>query len=385
MNLTKPSNPNFSSGPCNKHFGWKVSRNLRNSLVGRSHRSKSGKLKIKGLIELTKKVLEIPKDYFLGIVPGSDTGAIELAFWNILGAKGVDVLAWDSFGHDWVNDIVNQLKIKDVRVFSSDYGHLPDLQKVNFSRDVVFTWNGTTSGVCIPNSDWIKSNRTGLTICDATSAVFAMPINWYSLDVATFSWQKALGGEASHGVLILSPRAINRLEEYKPHWPIPKLFNLFKNDKINYEIFEGITINTPSMIAIEDYYSALNWAKSIGGLSKLQSISQNNLEIIRQFCDKNVWIEFLAQDPSILSCTSVCLIFNDLWYNNLSDKKQRKVVKCFCSYLEEKDVAYDIEGYRSAPPGIRIWCGPTIQTANLKKLMPWLSIAWDHVKIKENH
>ena len=380
MEIEKPLNPNFSSGPCRKNHDWEISTSLRNALVGRSHRSKIGKIRIKNVIELTKRVLEIPKNYILAIVPGSDTGAIELAFWNFLGFRGVDVLAWDSFGYDWVDDIVNQLKISDVRVFKSEYGQLPDLKQVSFSRDVVFTWNGTTSGVCIPNSDWIKKEREGLTICDATSAVFAMPIDWQSLDITTFSWQKSLGGEAAHGVLILSPRAINRLKEYKPDWPVPKLFNLFKNKKINFELFEGLTINTPSMLAIEDWHNALIWAKNMGGLNKLQIIAQKNLNVIKTFCEENEWINFLASEPSIISCTSVCLKFDDKWYNILSEIEQRKIVKDLCIYLEENEVAYDIEGYRSAPPGIRIWCGPTIPTSDIKKLMPWIFKAWEYVK-----
>ena len=304
--LVKPQNQYFSSGPCAKFSTWNANI-LSNALIGRSHRSKEGRIILKSVIQNTKRILQIPDDYILAIVPGSDTGAIEIALWNLLGPKGVDVLAWDSFGLDWVNDVVNQLKLLDVNVLESGYGKIPNLENVNFKRDVVFTWNGTTSGVCIPNVNWIDKMREGLTICDATSAVFAMDIDWDCVDVTTFSWQKALGGEAAHGMIILSPRAVKRINSFTPSWPIPKLFNLKKNGKLNQEIFEGLTINTPSMLAIEDWIAALKWVDKNGGLKVLQKKSVENFRIIRDFCIKNEWIDFLAIEESTRSTTSVCL------------------------------------------------------------------------------
>ena len=378
MHLKKPSNPNFSSGPCSKNYLWKI-QNLSNAFTGRSHRSKEGKNRLYKLIELTKEVLEIPNDYLLGIVPGSDTGAIEIALWNFLGERGVDVLAWDSFGLDWVDDIVKQLKLKDTNVFKADYGQLPDFKKINFLNDIIFTWNGTSSGVCIPDTDWIDDKRKGLTICDATSAVFAMDIDWKKIDVCTFSWQKALGGEAAHGVIILSPKAVNRINGFTPLWPIPKLFNLKKKGILNLGIFRGITINTPSMIAVEDCLDALKWAQNSGGLSGLITKSKNNLNEVRKFCRKNDWIDFLSAKQTTISRTSVCLKIVDTWFLDLDEKNKRYTIKRFCDFLSINKVAFDIEGYRSAPPGIRIWCGPTIETEDVKLLMPWLNKAWQNI------
>ena len=374
--LAKPQNKYFSSGPCAKFSTWNTNI-LSNALIGRSHRSKEGKTILKSVIQNTKRVLQIPDDYILAIVPGSDTGAIEIALWNLLGPKGVDVLAWDSFGLDWVNDVVNQLRLSDVNVLESDYGGIPNLKNVSSKRDVVFTWNGTTSGVCIPNVNWIDKKREGLTICDATSAVFAMDIDWDCVDATTFSWQKALGGEAAHGMIVLSPRAVKRINSFTPSWPIPKLFNLKKNGKLNQEIFEGLTINTPSMLAIQDWTAALKWVDENGGLKVLQNKSVENFGIIKEFCRKNEWIDFLATEESTRSITSVCLKFIDSWFISLNEHDQRKKIKYFCKALEIEGVAFDIEGYRSAPPGIRIWCGPTIEPLDLRLLMPWLFWAWN--------
>ena len=372
MKIEKPLNPNFSSGPCRKNHDWEISTSLRNALVGRSHRSKIGKIRIKNVIELTKRVLEIPKNYILAIVPGSDTGAIELAFWNFLGFRGVDVLAWDSFGHDWVNDIVNQLKISDVRVFKSEYGQLPDLKQVSFSRDVVFTWNGTTSGVCVPNADWIPNERKGLAICDATSAVFAMDMDFSKLDVVTWSWQKVLGGEAAHGMIALSPRAVERLETYEPSWPMPKIFQLAKNKKLDKGIFEGATINTPSLLAAEDALDALNWCIKIGGQKELISRSKSNLEIVKNWIDDRNWVEFLAKEPSTYSSTSICFKFTHPDFIKLDEENQKKLVKEVCSSIEKEGAGYDINSYKDAPAGIRIWGGATVESSDIDKLLPWI-------------
>ncbi|MGE5398011.1 MAG: phosphoserine transaminase [Chitinophagales bacterium] len=364
----KPKNPCFSSGPCAKHPGFTLCR-LDETLLGRSHRSTPGKARLLESINKTKEILGIPDDYVAGIVPASDTGAIEMAMWNLLGARGVDVIYFESFGKSWADDINKELKLPNVNIHSSEYGFLPDLTQVNFNNDVVFTWNGTTSGVKIPNGEFIPEIRDGLTICDATSAVFAMDIPWSKLDVVTFSWQKVLGGEAAHGMLVLSPRAVERLENYKPSWPLPKIFRLTKGGKLQSEIFEGSTINTPSMLCNEDYLDALNWAESVGGLSGLIKRSTNNLQVIEEFVEKHEWIHFLAADKEIRSNTSVCLIVN------LSSDKVKKLI----SLMANEQVAYDIASYRDAPDGLRFWCGATVEADDLKIMLQWLEWAYNEV------
>ena len=382
MNYPKiPNNPNFSSGPCSKYNGWSIN-NLGNSFLGRSHRSKEGILRLKNAINETGALLNLPKDYILGIVPGSDTGALEIALWNILGPRGVDILAWDSFGSDWVNDIIHQLSLPNTRVLKAEYGFIPNLKSVNFSNDVVFTWNGTTSGVCVPNADWIDKYREGLTICDATSAVFAMDINWEKIDVASFSWQKALGGEAAHGMLVLSPRAIKRINEYTPKWPVPKLFNLKKKGKLDLGIFEGLTINTPSMLAVEEWTNITKWANSKGGLNFLQEKTKKNFSIISQFCEKNDWIDFLAEDKLTRSSTSVCLKIVDPWFSSLNKFEKKKFISKLIKDLEDRKVAFDIKSYRTAPLGLRIWCGPTIEKNDLICLMQCLKYSWESLRKK---
>lgn len=365
----KPQNPNFSSGPCAKRPGYTLDA-LKDAALGRSHRSSLGKAKLKEAIQKTKEVLGIPEDYLVGIVPGSDTGAIEMAMWSLLGPRGVDVVYFESFGKTWAGDITKQLKLKDVNLLNADYGHLPDLNKVNFANDVVFTWNGTTSGVKVPNGDWIPVDREGLTICDATSAVFAMEMPWDKLDVVTFSWQKVLGGEAAHGMLILSPRAVERIESYDPAWPLPKVFQLKKGDKINKEIFEGATINTPSMLCVEDYLDALNWATEIGGLTELIKRSEANLQAFEEFVAERPWIDFLCPDKAARSNTSVCLKVE------LEADKIKQMVKL----LEKEQVAYDCAAYRDAPAGLRFWCGATVETIDLKLALEWLEWAYNEVK-----
>ncbi len=371
----KPHNPNFSSGPCAKHPGYKLSH-LDTKVLGRSHRSKLGKSRLKLAIDLQREILGIPEDYKLGIVAGSDTGAVEMALWSLLGPLPVDVLAWEAFGKDWITDITKQLKLKDVRVMEAAYGKLPDLSQVDTDRDVVFTWNGTTSGVKVPNGDWIKSSRKGLTICDATSAVFAMDMPWDKLDVVTYSWQKVLGGEGGHGIIILSPRAIERLENYTPSWPMPKTFRMTKGGKLAADIFEGATINTPSMLAVEDAIDALNWAKIVGGKDALVKRSNLNLKTLEDWVAKNKWIDFLAESKETRSNTSVCLKFVDSQVSSLSDEAQQDFIKKFTAYLEKEEVANDIAGYRDAPPGIRIWCGATVEHGDIEHLLPWLEWAY---------
>jgi phosphoserine aminotransferase len=375
----RPNNPHFSSGPCAKRPGWSA-ENLKKSLVGRSHRSKPGKQRLVDAIEKTRAVLGVPADYKIGIVPASDTGAVEMALWSLLGARGVDVLAWESFGSGWVSDIVKQLKIKDARTLKADYGKLPDLSKVDFKNDVVFTWNGTTSGVRAPDGDWIPDNREGLTICDATSAAFAQDLPWAKLDVTTFSWQKALGGEAAHGMLILSPRAVERLESYTPAWPMPKIFLLTKGGKLIDGIFKGETINTPSMICVEDYIDALDWAASIGGLKALIGRADSNTVVIADWVAKTPWVEFLAEDAKTLSNTSVCLKIVDPAVTALSEDDQVAFAKKVADTLDKEGVANDIAGYRDAPAGLRIWAGATIETSDMKALMPWLDWAFAQAK-----
>ncbi|WGO97213.1 phosphoserine transaminase [Saccharophagus degradans] len=365
---SKPNNPNFSSGPCSKRPGYDVSA-LQLDTLGRSHRSSLGKEVLARACSLTAELLGLPEGYRVGIVPGSDTGAVEMAMWSMLGQRGVDVLAWESFGSGWVTDIIKQLKLDNVRVMEADYGLLPNLAEVNFANDVVFTWNGTTSGVKVPNGDWIADDREGLTICDATSAVFAMDLPWEKLDVVTYSWQKVLGGEGAHGMLILSPRAFERLESYTPSWPMPKLFRMTKGGKLVEGIFRGETINTPSMLAVADYVDALEWVQSIGGVSEAIKRSEANLAVIEKFVAENDWINFLAASKETLSNTSVCLTL----------KADADQVKAFVKLLDKEGVAYDIGAYRDAPAGIRIWCGATVESADLEALMPWMTWAYQQV------
>lgn len=376
---TKPCVPHFSSGPCAKRPGWSVS-NLQNACVGRSHRSEDGKAKLAEVIERSKKILSIPADYHLGIVPASDTGAVEMALWSLLGQRPVDILAWESFGQEWVKDVLDELKIPEVRLLKAPYGSLPDLDSVDFSHDVVFLWNGTTSGVRVPNGDWIKNDRQGLTICDATSAVFAMDVPWDKIDVLTYSWQKVLGGEAQHGVIVLSPRAVERLESYQPTWPIPKLFRLTQKGKLIEGIFKGDTINTPSMLCVEDALDGLSWAESIGGLPGLIRRSEANLSAIAKWVEQSSWADFLAQKSETRSCTSICLKIIDSWFTNLSPEEQAKCAKKLAKLLEKQAVAYDIASYRAAPPGLRIWGGATVDTADIEALLPWLDWAYTTVK-----
>jgi phosphoserine aminotransferase len=377
----KPNNPQFSSGPCPKRPGWKPSV-LEGALLGRSHRSKPGKAKLKEAIEKTRKILAVPAGFRIGIVAGSDTGAVELALWSLLGARGVDLLAWESFSQEWVSDVVDVLGIVDTETHQAAYGELPDLTKVNFKNDVVFVWNGTTSGVKVPNGDWIPNDREGLTICDATSAAFAMELPWDKLDVVTFSWQKVLGGEAAHGVIILSERAVSRLETYVPPRPLPKLFRLTKKGKIDEAIFEGATINTPSMLCVEDYLDALNWASSIGGLEALISRSQSNLSVIEGWVDNTGWVDFLAKSSESRSSTSICIKIIADWFVSLSKEKQVMITKEIAGLLDVEGVAYDIDGYRNAPPGLRIWGGATVEQSDLEALLPWLDWAYETVSTK---
>ena len=370
-----PQNPNFSSGPCAKYKNWSLDK-LSGALIGRSHRSKKGKKKLKICIEETKSLLNLPSEYLLGILPGSNTGAFEIALWNFLGSRQVDILAWESFGYDWVNDITNQLKLSKTKVLKAEYGLIPDYKKVNFKNDVVFTWNGTTSGVCLPNANWIENDREGLTICDGTSAIFAVDIDWQKIDIFTFSWQKALGGEGAHGMIILSPRAVDHINKFTPSWPMPKLFNLKKNNKLNLGIFEGLTINTPSMLVVEDWLTIIDWANSNGGLEYLKLKTKGNFEIINKFCSQNDWIDFLAPNKLYRSNTSVCLKFIDPWFNSLNEKTQNQYLDKFLSFLEDHNAAFDIKSYRTAPLGLRIWCGPTVEKDDLKLLTEWLSLSW---------
>ena len=371
----KPINANFSSGPCAKRPNWNFS-NLEDAALARSHRGSLAKDKLFKLIKLTKSILEIPDDYLVGIVPGSDTGAVEISLWNLLGLKPVTALVWESFGNDWAKDLSEQLKYQKLEIISVDYGSLPDLSCLNFDNDIIFNWNGTTSGVRVPNSDWISHTRNGLTICDATSAAFAMKIDWSKLDVATFSWQKCLGGEAGHGMLILSPSAVKRVNSFLPSWPIPKLFQLRKNNKLNYEIFKGSTINTPSMLCVEDFLDSLLWSKKIGGLDALISRSIKNLEVITDWVSSTPWIEFLAKEKENISSTSICLKFSEDFIKNFELKYINKIENYMVSILEKEGVAYDIGSYRSAPSGLRIWGGPTVESEDIKHLLKWLDWAY---------
>jgi len=376
----RPANPRFSSGPCAKRPGWTTDA-LKGALTGRSHRSADGKKTFKDAITRTRDILELPDGHEVIFTPASDTGAMEMALWSMLGARPVDVLAWESFGQGWVADITKQLKLKDVNVLEAPYGELPDLGRVNPDHDVVFTWNGTTSGVRVPDGDWISDQRKGLTICDATSAIFAMELPFEKLDVATYSWQKALGGEAQHGTMILSPRAIERLESHAPSWPMPKLFRLVKGGKVDPALFEGSTINTPSMLCLEDYLDALRWAAQVGGKAGLIARTNRNAAAIGAWVGKTGWIDYLAGDPAIRSTTSVCLKIVDAWFSGMSENDQRAFVGKLVKLLEAEGAAYDIGAYRAAPPGLRIWAGATVETNDLKALFPWLD--WAYKKLKE--
>jgi phosphoserine aminotransferase len=375
----RPRVPHFSSGPCAKRPGWSL-QNLAGALLGRSHRSKPGRAKLKRAIDLTREVLQVPADYRIGIVPASDTGAIEMALWSLLGPQPVTMLAWESFGEGWVNDVAKELKLKNVTVLRAAYGELPDLRAIDPASDVVFTWNGTTSGTRVPNGDWIATNRTGLTICDATSAAFAQNLDWPKLDATTFSWQKVLGGEAAHGMLILSPRAVARLESYKPPWPMPKLFRMTKGGKLNEGIFAGETINTPSMLCVEDYLDTLEWAKSIGGLPALRARADANAKAVAEWVARASWIEFLTPDPTLRSNTSVCLKVVDPAVTRLPAEAQAAFVKGIAAVLDKEGVAYDIDAYRDAPAGLRLWCGATVERADIEALTLWLD--WAYAKAK---
>ncbi len=376
----RPNVPHFSSGPCAKRPGWSPQA-LTGALLGRSHRSKVGKARLKRAIDLTREILQVPAHYRIGIVPASDTGAVEMALWSLLGPRPVTMLAWESFGEGWVNDMVKELKLKDVTVLKAAYGELPDLTKVDPASDAVFTWNGTTSGVRVANADWIAADRGGLTICDATSAAFAQPLDWDKLDVVTFSWQKALGGEAAHGMLVLSPRAVARLESYTPPWPLPKIFRMAKGGKLINGIFQGETINTPSMLCVEDYLDTLEWAKSIGGLPALHARADANARVIADWVARAKWIDFLARDPALRSNTSVCLKVVDPAVGRLAADAQAAFVKGIAAALEKEGIAYDIDAYRDAPPGLRIWCGATIERADVEALTLWLD--WAYAKAKD--
>src|ERR1700736_3894394 len=366
----RPNVPHFSSGPCAKRPGWNP-QNLHDAALGRSHRAKVGKAKLKLAIELTREVLEVPANFKIGIVPASDTGAVEMALWSLLGARPVTTIAWESFGEGWVSDIVKELKLKDVTKLHAAYGEIPDLSKADPASDIVFTWNGTTSGVRVPDAGWISSTREGLTICDATSAAFAQKLDWPKLDVVTFSWQKALGGEAAHGMLVLSPRAVERLETYKPAWPLPKIFRMTKGGKLNEGIFEGETINTPSMLCVEDYLDTLQWAKSAGGLKALIARADANTKVIADWKAKTPWIDFLAKDPSIRSNTSVCLKVVDPAITSLTSDAQSDFAKKLVALVEKEGAGYDFAHYRDAPAGLRIWCGATVEAKDVALLTQW--------------
>ena len=375
----KPASPLFSSGPCAKRPGWTI-ENLKNAPLGRSHRAAIGKSRLKEAIDKTHEILGLPDDYLVGIVPGSDTGAVEMALWSLLGARGVDMLAWESFGSGWITDVTQQLKLDDVRKIEAPYGQLPDLSLVDPGRDVVFTWNGTTSGVKVPNGDWISDNRAGLTICDATSAAFAMDLPWEKLDVTTYSWQKVMGGEGAHGMIILSPRAVERLESYTPPWPLPKIFRLTKSGKLISGIFKGATINTPSMLCVEDYIDTLNWGTDVGGLKGLIRRSEDNLAVLKSWVERTDWVDFLAEEPATISNTSVCLKITADWFAALDTDEKAVAAKKLATLLDAEGVAYDIGAYRDAPAGLRIWAGSTIEAGDLADLTPWLDWAYGEVR-----
>ena len=371
----RPARPEFSSGPCAKRPGW-TPEALKDAVLGRSHRSKPGKARLQAAIDLTRKVLQVPDSHLIGIVPGSDTGAVEMAMWSLLGPRGVQLLAFESFGKDWVTDVVKQLKLP-AEVLEAPYGELPDLSRVDPAADLVFTWNGTTSGVRVPDAGFISADREGLTLCDATSAAFAQDLDWAKLDVVTFSWQKALGGEGAHGVLVLSPRAVARLESHTPAWPMPKLFRMTKNGKVTLDLFEGATINTPSMLCVEDVIDALEWAQGIGGLSAMRARADANLAVLAGWVARTPWVDFLAADPATRSNTSVCLKVVDARVAALSADAQADFAKTLASLLDKEGAALDVAGYRDAPPGLRIWCGATVETADLEALTPWLDWAFE--------
>ncbi|WOE76117.1 phosphoserine transaminase [Alterisphingorhabdus coralli] len=375
----RPERPFFSSGPTSKFPGWSLDL-LKTESLGRSHRSKTGKGRLKYAIDLSRKILGIPDDYLIGILPGSDTGALECAMWSMLGARPATVAAWESFGNVWIQDAVKQLKLKELTVLNADYGEIPDLTQVDKGDDVVFTWNGTTSGAKIPNTDWIADDREGVTINDATSAVFAQPMDWPKLDATTYSWQKVMGSEAAHGMLILSPRAIERIESYDPEWPLPKLFRLKKGDKLNRAIFEGATINTPSLLATEDYIASLEWAESIGGLDALHARADANAQLVCDWIEATPWLRNMVADPAKRTNTGVCMVFQGDWYDSLSEEDQKAVPKKIVSMLEEMHIGYDFNGYRDAPPSLRIWCGATVDHESVKRLLPW--IEWAYAKVQ---
>ena len=377
--LKKPQNHCFSSGPCAKRPNWSLDA-LKDAALGRSHRAKLGKNKLAEVIERSKKILGIPENYLVGIVPASDTGAIEMAMWSLLGARGVDVFAWESFGAGWGADCKNQLKISDLNIYKAEYGKLPDLSKANWKRDTIFTWNGTTSGVRVPNGDWIADDREGLAICDATSAVFAMDMPWNKLDVVTWSWQKVLGGEAAHGMIVLSPKAVERLTTYTPAWPLPKIFQMTKGGKLIDGIFKGETINTPSMLCVEDQIDALKWSEEVGGIAGLIKRSEANLAAVAAWVKNSNWAAFLAEDAKTISCTSICLKIIDPWFVALNADAQAEVAKKLVAIVEKEGAGFDLGSYRDAPAGIRIWGGATVETSDIEALLPWLDYAYGEVK-----
>ena len=377
----RPENPRFSSGPCAKRPGWQLSA-LENACLGRSHRSAEGKARLAEVIERSKSLLALPEDYLVGIIGGSDTAAMEMAMWNLLGERGVDVFAWESFSQGWASEIRDQLRLEDTRVFEADYGELPDLSQADPARDVVFTWNGTTSGVRVPDGDWLSDGREGLSICDATSAVFAMELPWDKLDVATWSWQKVLGGEAQHGIIVLGPRAVERLESHQPARPLPKLFRLTKNGKLISGIFEGSTINTPSLLCVEDALDGLRWVESIGGVTELTARSERNLEAVSAWVDRSEWVDFLAADPTTRSSTSICLKIVDPWFTSKSLEEQTTIETNIVTMLSEEGAALDVGSYVAAPPGLRIWGGGTVETDDIEALFPWLDWAFEAAREK---
>lgn len=379
--VSKPRNPDFSSGPCAKRPGWSPEA-LAQALVGRSHRSGPGKERLKAVIAMHRTLLGIPDDYHIGVVPASDTGAIEMAMWSMLGARGVDVLVWESFSGEWAKDINDQLKL-GATVHKAPYGALPDLAKVDFSRDVVFVWNGTTSGARVPDGNWIPADREGLTFCDATSAVFAYDMPWDKLDVTTWSWQKVLGGEGAHGMLVLSPRAVQRLESFKPDRALPKIFRMTKGGKLNGEIFEGLTINTPSMLAVEDCLDALKWVQSIGGRTATMARTQANLKALEAWVAATPWVDFLVADPAARSSTSICLSVVDPWFTAMDEDARQSFIGALCKILDKENVAKDIKSYRDAPAGLRIWGGATVETADIEALVPWLDWAYQQAKAEQ--
>ena len=377
--LKKPTYPFFSSGPCAKPPGWSLD-NLNNGAFSRSHRSEVCKEKLKEVIDKSRKILEIPDDYLIGIVPGSDTGAVEMAMWSMLGPKCVEVYSWENFGHDWTIDVLDQLPLKKYIDVTSDYGILPDFSESSPENDIIFTWNGTTSGVRIKNTDWISNKRNGLTICDATSAAFSMFLDWPKLDVTTYSWQKVLGSEAAHGMIVLSPRAVERLESYTPEWPVPKIFRMTEKKKLNKALFEGLTINTPSLLCVEDVLNSLDWASEIGGLNELVKISEENLKIVKRWIEKNSNFEFLAKDHSTLSCTSICIIPKDDWFIKLNDKLKVEFMSKVYKSVEDNEAGFDFNSYKTAPIGIRIWGGSTVQNENIENLLPWIDWSYEYNK-----